>query len=212
MAVRRRSIEVFTLSFLDCICCGFGAVILFYTIVSAQAGVQGVHSTDELRAEVSRLEEEVQTGSRNLVVLRNQLEEAERETATDAARTKTLASTLKEQREQLSTDDATTVARRERIEKLKADIHALEEGKRRLEAGGLDKGPPGQQISSFRPTGGDRRYITGIRMRGKRILILLDVSASMLHEDLVSVLRLRNTDDEHKRAAAKWRRAVDTVT
>jgi hypothetical protein len=33
----------------------------------------------------------------------------------------------------------------------------------------------------------------------------------MLHEDLVSILRLRNADDATKRAAAKWRRAVETV-
>jgi von Willebrand factor type A domain len=212
MAARRRTVEVFTLSFLDCICCGFGAVILFYTIVSARAGVQGMHSTDPLRAEVNRLEEQVQVGSVNLVVLRNQLEKTESETASDAARTRSIASTLQSKREEVSTYEATSVARRDRIEKLKADIRSLEEGKRRLEAGSLDRTPPGQQIASFRDTGGDRRYITGIRMRGKRILILLDVSASMLHEDLVTILRLRNSDDEHKRAAAKWRRAVDTVT
>src|SRR5262249_49062165 len=41
---------------------------------------------------------------------------------------------------------------------------------------------------------------------------LLDVSASMLHEDLVSILRLRNSSDDQKRAASKWRRALDTVT
>jgi hypothetical protein len=212
MAARRRPIEVFTLSFLDCICCGFGAVILFYTMVSAQAGMQGLRSNDELQAEVNRLEEQVQVGSRDLVVLHNRLEKTESETASDAARTKSLASTLQSRREELSTYDETSTARHEYIEKLKADVRALEEGKRRLEAGSLDKTPPGQQISSFRDTGGDRRYITGIRMRGKRILILLDVSASMLHEDLVSILRLRNSDDEHKRAAAKWRRAIDTVT
>ena len=28
---RRREFEVFTLSFLDCICCGFGAIILLVT-------------------------------------------------------------------------------------------------------------------------------------------------------------------------------------
>ena len=212
MASRRRTVEVFTLSFLDCICCGFGAVILFYTIVSAQAGVQGFHSTDALAAEVNRLEEQVQAGSRNLVVLHNQIERTESETVSDEARARSIASTLESRREQLSTYDSSSVSRREHIEKLKADIRSLEEGKRRLEAGSLDKTPPGQQISSFRDTGGDRRYITGIRMRGKRILILLDVSASMLHEDLVSILRLRNSDDEHKRAAAKWRRAVETVT
>ena len=212
MASRRRTVEVFTLSFLDCICCGFGAVILFYTIVSAQAGIQGVRSTDALSAEVNRLEEQVQAGSRNLVVLHNQIEKTVSETVSDEARTRSLASTLASQREQLSTFDTSSVARREQIEKLKADVRSLEEGKRRLEAGSLDKTPPGQQISAFRETGGDRRYITGIRLKGKRILILLDVSASMLHEDLVTILRLRNSDDEHKRNAAKWRRAVDTVT
>ncbi len=212
MASRRRTVEVFTLSFLDCICCGFGAVILFYTIVSAQAGIQGVRSTEALSAEVNRLAEQVQAGSRNLVVLHNQIEKTESETASDEARTKSLAATLESRREQLSTFDTSSVARREHIEKLQADVRSLEEGKRRLEAGSLDRTPPGQQVSAFRESGGDRRYITGIRLKGKRILILLDVSASMLHEDLVTILRLRNSDDEHKRNAAKWRRAVDTVT
>src|ERR1700728_1703810 len=48
-------------------------------------------------------------------------------------------------------------------------------------------------------------------MHERGILLLLDVSASMLHEDIVSVLRLRNADDAQKRAAAKWQRAVETV-
>jgi hypothetical protein len=212
MATRRRTVEVFTLSFLDCICCGFGAVILFYTMVSAQAGVQGLRSTDALQAEVNRLDEQVKHGSLSLVVLHNQIERTQSETASAEAHLKAVADTLSTEKAQLSTYDSTTVARREHIEKLKADIRSLEQGTRRLEAGSLDKTPPGQQVTSFRENGGDRRYITGIKMRGKRILILLDVSASMLHEDLVSVLRLRNSDDEHKRAAAKWRHAVDTVT
>jgi hypothetical protein len=33
----------------------------------------------------------------------------------------------------------------------------------------------------------------------------------MLHQDLVEILRLRNQDDAHRRAAAKWRRAVAIV-
>ena len=34
---KRRAFEVFRLSFLDCICCGFGAVMLFYTIIRRRA-------------------------------------------------------------------------------------------------------------------------------------------------------------------------------
>src|ERR1700712_694838 len=135
MASRRRTVEVFTLSFLDCICCGFGAVILFYTIISAQAGMQGIRSTEPLQAEVNRLEAQVQKGSRNLVELHNQIEKTASETTSDEARIRSLSSTLETQKEQVSTYSTTSVARRESIEKLKADIQSLQEGKRRLEAG-----------------------------------------------------------------------------
>ena len=36
MARKRRPFEVFSMSFLDCMSCGFGAVILFFMIINAQ--------------------------------------------------------------------------------------------------------------------------------------------------------------------------------
>ncbi|TLY74610.1 MAG: VWA domain-containing protein [Gammaproteobacteria bacterium] len=206
---RRRSFEVFTLSFLDTICCGFGAVILFYTILSAQAGVVRLRETDVLSAEVDRIREEVQTGERNLAVLRDTLTRTRNEIASATRETNRIVTDLASRREQLSSYDAQTVARREHIEKLKADIRSLEEGNRRLEAGSLERAPLGQQVSGRAAV--ERRYITGLTPRGNHILILLDVSASMLHQDLVAIIRLRNQDDAHKRAAAKWRRAVAIV-
>jgi hypothetical protein len=203
---RRRSIEVFTLSFLDCICCGFGAVILFYTIVSAQSGVVRLRQTDVLSSEVSRLKEQVLTGERGLVVLRDTLEKTRDQSASATRETNRIVTDLESRKEQLSSYDAQTVARREHIEKLKADVRSLEESNKRLEAGSLERAPLGQEVSGR--AAAERRYITGLTLHGKRILILLDVSASMLHQDLVSILRLRNQDDAHKRAAAKWRRAV----
>lgn len=212
MAFKRRNVEIFSLSFLDCICCGFGAVILFYTIISAQSGTERATRSSELRAEVDKLEEDVRVGTRNLVVLRNTMEKTNSETASDAEHARRLISEMESKREQLSTYDATSVARREHIERLKADIRSMEEGTRRLEGGAADRAAPGQNISSFRDAGGQRRYITGLRLHGKRILILVDRSASMLHEDLVNVILLRNSSQTAKRNAAKWRRAIDTVT
>jgi hypothetical protein len=208
---RRRSVEVFSLSFLDCICCGFGAVILFYTIISAQSGLDRQRTTSDQRAQVEQLEEKVLEGTRNLVILRNALNKTETETASAESRAAQLLAQLKSNRTQMSSYDETSLARRERIEKLKADIRSLQEGTRRLEAGAVDRAPPGQEIKAFRNTGGDRRYITGIKVRGKRTLILLDRSASMLHQDVVNVILLRNSDEAKKRLASKWRRAVDTV-
>jgi len=207
----RRPVEAFGLSFLDCICCGFGAVILFYTIINANNASLATRKRADLSAEVSKLEEEVLVGTRNLVVLRNELEKTQAETVSASNRSLRLIEDLSKQKEQLSTYDQDSLARREHIEKLKTDIKALEEGTRRLEGGAEDKGAPGQEIKAFRGSG-DRHYVTGIRMRGKRILILVDRSASMLHEDLVSIIRLRNQSDDVKRKASKWRRAVDTVS
>jgi hypothetical protein len=41
------------------------------------------------------------------------------------------------------------------------------------------------------------------------VLVLVDRSASMLDDDLVNVIRLRNSPEPARQAALKWRRAVD---
>jgi hypothetical protein len=207
--VARRKTEVFSLSFLDVIACGFGAVVLFYTILSAQAGVQRQHRNDEMQSEVNRLEEEVLEGYKNLVVLRNAL------TSTDkAVPAEGLANRIIEQTEvlkqQLAEAEKETLSKREAIERLKQDLKSLDEGKRRLEAGTPSPGQPGTRIKGFVGSG-DRQYLTGLRVGGERILILVDVSASMMDESVVNVIRLRNMPEVRRMAAAKWRRTVATV-
>jgi hypothetical protein len=61
------------MSFLDTICCAFGAVILLYMILNAQSGRTFQDDTSDLRAEVDKLEEQVLEGYKDLVVLRNAL-------------------------------------------------------------------------------------------------------------------------------------------
>ena len=210
MKKKRKAFEVFTLSFLDCICCGFGAVVLFYTIVQAQAGAQEIRRVDDLTGEVTKLEEEVKIGTKNLVVLRNTLEKTDEDAATAQARAVRVAQELKERREQSTEYDEESLARRAHINQLKADIKSLEEGVKRLQGGALDKGPAGSRVKAFRGRG-DRRYISALRVHGKRILVLLDTSASMMEVDVVKVIRLRNQPEAARRAAPKWRRALDMV-
>jgi hypothetical protein len=208
---RRRNFEVFTLSFLDCICCGFGAVILFYTIISAQSGVNRVRNTESLTAQVNLLEEQVLEGTKNLVRLRNTLQKTESETTSASSRATQLIEELRRQREERSIYDQTTLAKRERIAKLMADVKALQDSTRRLEASAQAPMPQGERAGAGK-TLADRRYITGLALKGKRILVLVDRSASMLDEDLVNIIRLRNSPDAAKRAALKWRRTVDIAS
>lgn len=205
---RRRNVEVFSLSFLDVICCGFGAVILFYTIISAQSGIERTRKAEDLSAQVSKLEEEVLAGAKNLVVLRNTLQRTESETVSATSRATQLIEEMQRKREESFIYDAETLAKRERIEKLKADVKSLEENARRLEASAAVKTPRGELTGAGKSLA-SRRYITGLTLKGRRILVLIDRSASMLDEDLVNIIRLRNSPVAAQINAEKWRRAKD---
>jgi hypothetical protein len=205
----RRKTEVFSMSFLDVIACGFGAIVLFYTILSAQAGVQREKRNDDLQAEVDRLEEEVLEGYKNLVVLKNSLESTDEAVPAEGLAARIIEETER-LRQQLAEAENDTLSKREAIEKLKQDLKSLEEGTRRLAAGTPDPGQPGTRIKGFVGSG-DRQYLTGLKVGGQRILILVDVSASMMDESVVNVIRLRNMPEVKRMAASKWRRAVGTV-
>ncbi len=205
----RRKTEVFSLSFLDVIACGFGAIVLFYTILSAQAGVRREKHNDDLQAEVDRLEEEVLEGYKNLVVLKNSLESTDQAVPAEGLAARIIEETER-LKQQLAEAEKDTLSKREAIEKLKQDLKSLEEGTKRLSAGTPDPGQPGTRIKGFVGSG-DRQYLTGLKIGGQRILILVDTSASMMDESVVNVIRLRNMPDVKRMAAPKWRRAVGTV-
>jgi hypothetical protein len=56
---RRRDIEVFSLSFLDCICCGFGAIILLLTLVRMSEPKAIEEAKEDLNGRIARLEREL---------------------------------------------------------------------------------------------------------------------------------------------------------
>jgi hypothetical protein len=59
MKKQRRDIQIFSLSFLDCICCGFGAVILLFVLSKFAEPLIIEEVKDDLEAKIIRLEEEL---------------------------------------------------------------------------------------------------------------------------------------------------------
>jgi len=59
MAKRRRDIEAFSLSFLDCICCGFGAIILLIVLSKIYEPVVVEESEQDLRQLIALLQKEL---------------------------------------------------------------------------------------------------------------------------------------------------------
>ena len=55
----RRPFEVFSLSFLDCICCGFGAIILLFVLNKMGEPQALERSRQDLRSLLARLEQEL---------------------------------------------------------------------------------------------------------------------------------------------------------
>jgi hypothetical protein len=59
MRRRRRETEVFSLSFLDCICCGFGAIILLLVLTQVQQPVVLERTEQNLGGQVEKLEKAI---------------------------------------------------------------------------------------------------------------------------------------------------------
>jgi hypothetical protein len=59
MKTRRRDIEIFSLSFLDCICCAFGAVILLFVLSKFAEPIIIEDLREDLESVIERLEEEL---------------------------------------------------------------------------------------------------------------------------------------------------------
>jgi len=207
---QRRNTNVFSLSFLDCICCGFGAVILLFVIVNARSAAIRNDLTSDLRAEADRLEREVKAGQKGLVELRNTIEEVDEETSEAEGESRRLIEEIERIKQELSEFEKETLASKEHINKLKSDLKSMEEDAQRLKAGSLEDDDTGQQIRSFKGDG-NRQYLTDMLVGGRNILIAVDASASMLAEKIVDIVRLKNSSTEQKRTAKKWQQTVRTV-
>ncbi|HEY7638761.1 MAG TPA: hypothetical protein VH814_03470 [Steroidobacteraceae bacterium] len=206
----RRKTEVFSMSFLDCITCAFGSVVLVYTLINAQGGLRQITQSKALRAQESKLESQVLQGYQDLVVLRNSLEQTDEERVRMEGLAPRVLSEIERTKLQLADSDKETIAKREAIEQLKADLKSLDEGERRLQGGTHSPGAPGTHLVGFKGEG-TVHYLTGMKVGGERIVLLVDASASMLDETLVNVLRERNMSDNRKRLADKWRRTLSIV-
>jgi hypothetical protein len=103
-----------------------------------------------------------------------------------------------------------TIARTAHINNLQSDLRNLDSEAKGLQAQLDDREEKGKQVRAF-VGAGDRQYLTGLKMGGKRVLILVDASASMLDDTIVNVIIRRNLPDAKKRASEKWQQAIKTV-
>jgi len=210
VARKRRPFEVFSMSFLDCMSCGFGAVILLFMIINAQVRESAETDPSDLMAETKKIEVEILDGRKNLVLAKNTINQLETERETAEGQIAQIIALIEQLRAELSQYDSETLAEIERIEELQTDIKSLEEEVKRLLALAEAEEAEGNKVREFKGDG-DRQYLTGLKLGGRRTLILVDRSASMLADTIVNIIRRRNMSNADKLRSVKWRQTVASV-
>ena len=183
--------------------CGFGAVVLVFLIINHR--IDDAKEVDrDLLSESRKLDYLISTGEDNLVDLQQHLEDQRRRV--DDAQRKLLAVVehRDRRRAEMQELEASTSAEQQDIEDLQSDVEAREQEVKRLQA--QEKTSRATRIREIEGQG-DRQYLTGLFVGGDRILIALDISASMLDRAIVQILRRRNMSRQRQLDAPKWQRA-----
>jgi len=214
---RRREMDLISMSMLDAITCGFGAVILFFMIITANIDLRSDVQLEDRSAEAARLELQVEVGRENLAELRDALSElvmgmAEREVAREQ-----LAAEIDQTEEDIRRLLEDENASEETIEQLRGELDRLQIEKESLAERAETVDATGNFIRQVQGEG-YRQYLTGLSMGGQRILILVDASTSMLDTSVNRVavrranfLASRARDPGVRLSSPKWTQVVDSV-
>lgn len=206
----RREINVFSMSFLDAICCGFGAVILLFMVMNANVDMKAVTEIKDLTSEAKRMELKVETGRKNLATIKQDLAHLLDQWATIRGVRQDLLTELTDKQAEAASIELDSTARKDAIEKLRAELARVQQENDRLAAAAKNPVEGGTSIRGFVGEG-NRQYLTGLRMGGKRVVILVDVSTSMLDRTLVNVIRRRNMPPAQQVQSPKWVQVCNTL-
>ena len=196
--IKKRKITAFSLSFLDIMACGFGAVTLLFLILRHNV-VEEVVPDAKLAAEVEMLQQDVRQAEEERTELLNSIEELELQLVDVQGLSERYLTDLVEVEESIQSDPEEQIAMlRRTVEELESETAKMEE----VEFGDKVREFVGE---------GNRQYLTGLVLGGERVMIMVDGSASMLADTVVNAVRRRNMEPEKRVEAPKWQWTVRTV-
>jgi hypothetical protein len=160
---KRKDVEVFSLSFLDCICCGFGAIVLLLVLSKIYEPTILEKTNEDLQQLIAKLQEELFDIRGETEVMNRALGKVELETSDTKMHLRTLQkelNTVQGQYDLIKTDDPA----------LKVDEGDLRAARQRLTEEMLNLAP-------FRRTPDDA--VGGIPVDSEYIIFVVDTSGSM---------------------------------
>ena len=177
---KRREAQSSALSFMDCICCGFGAVLLLF-ILTAKKQItlsdteqrQSAEAMGTLQAAIEAAEVKQRALDKDISALDPQPDSSTTSIAKLATERERLAQAIKDQAEILKT--------------LETEEHS-----------------PQKPAALDRPSA-DQSYLSGLQLRGPRAVILLESSGSMLGNSAKEALEYIQSGQSTQ--SEKWMRA-----
>lgn len=214
MVRKRRPLTPFSLAFLDVMSCGFGAAVLLFLLIKHGAPTTPSENVARL-PEPPMTREDIEAAIAAESGTLDALAKLRQDLVAEISAGRTAIESQRALRASL--DARIAVLERQAVALLQpAAALSLEELQSQLSSARAERDAlrdaqaAGRSARRFAGDG-EREYITGMKMNGRRQLILLDTSASMLHETLVNILRTRNLPEPAQRAAPKWQRALATL-
>ena len=196
LANKRRETEVFSLAFLDCICCGFGAVILVFILTIVQKQDVDKANVDELRERARAMAAKITISQLDLDRLAKVLAAAQLELE-DVNATNNL-------------DQLKLTARQRELLLMLQQTGAMKDALSTLL--GEKKNLPTEDHAPIPIPNVDRRqYLTGVRLNGDFIVFVVRMSGSMLDETIDAAYARLEDSDPKKREAPKWQRAIHSL-
>lgn len=196
VASKRRETEVFSLAFLDCICCGFGAVLLVFVLTVAQK--MNVDKTDveelrqrakEIASDITLSQSEIDRLAKILAASQLELDDANAKNAQDQTK-------LSSRQRELMLMLQQTGAMKEALATLLGEKKNL---------------PTEEHAPIPIPNIDRRQYLTGVKLNGEFVVFVVRASGSMLDETIDAAASRLGDTDEKKREAPKWQRTVHAL-
>jgi hypothetical protein len=120
--MKRKSVNVFSLAFLDVMFCGFGAVILFFMIINANTYERREKINYQVTGQVTMLDVEVKEAENLLVELKNSTQTVNDNLVKTQGLAHEVVENIKQNKSRLASLDKETLAKLKNIESLKADL------------------------------------------------------------------------------------------
>ena len=196
IAAKRRDTEVFSLAFLDCICCGFGAVLLVFILTISQKMNVDKTSVEDLSARVKELARSISLSQAEIDRAARILAAAQLELDDENATNNHDQLKLTDRQRELLLMLQQTGAMKEALARLLGEKAAL---------------PTDDHAPIPIPNVDRRQYLTGVRLNGEFVIFLVRCSGSMLDETIETASARLGDSDIKKREAPKWQRTIHAL-